>query len=132
MPKDVFDTSVLIRRWERRGGHTSSGTTERHVKQWARELIQAYRADLILTPVYVEFVAGVTSARELALARAFLAEFTVADDQKITPADWRNAVRIAQRVPRDGQRRQLGDCLIAAIADRLGLNVITLDLRFPH
>lgn len=33
--------------------------------------------------------------------------------------DWKKARQIAERVPRNGKPRQLGDCLIRAIAARL-------------
>ena len=49
----------------------------------------------------------------------------------VTTADWQEAIRIARRVPRNRKPRQLGDCLIRAIANRLRYKVETLDADFP-
>jgi predicted nucleic acid-binding protein len=38
---------------------------------------------------------------------------------------------LVRRVPPDGSRRQMGDCLIRAIADRLNAEVLTRDAGFP-
>ena len=40
------------------------------------------------------------------------------------------AKRLAERVPRDGRRRQLGDCLVQAIANRLRYEVFAIDTFF--
>jgi predicted nucleic acid-binding protein len=50
----------------------------------------------------------------------------------ILPEDWQEAIRIASRVPRSPAPRQLGDCLIRAIAHRLKYEVFTSDMNFPH
>jgi predicted nucleic acid-binding protein len=83
-----------------------------------------------VSPVIIEFLAGTTSANELMLARAYLDVFVVIDHQQTPPQDWQEAQRLAQRVPRDGRRRQLGDCLIRAIANRLKHEVISYDQGF--
>lgn len=85
-----------------------------------------------MTPVVVEFLAGVQSAGELALARAFLAQFTVIDSGRILPEDWEETERLAARVPRDGKPRHLGDCLIRALAKRLKYDIDTDDRRLLH
>lgn len=49
---------------------------------------------------------------------------------KILSQDLDQARRVAERIPRDGKRRQLGDCLIGAMALHLNYDVVTLDRRF--
>jgi predicted nucleic acid-binding protein len=85
----------------------------------------------LVTPVVIEFLAGVRGRHELELADKFLSEFAVLDDGNVVPSDWQEARRLARRVPQDGTRRQLGDCLIRAIANRLRADVLTLDEDFP-
>jgi len=79
---------------------------------------------------YIEMVGGITSRRELELTKAFLGVFTCIDQKRIPASDWQEAIRLAQRVPRDRRPRQLGDCLIRAIANRLKYNVLTFDTGF--
>ncbi len=105
--------------------------TLKDVADWAGELIEMHDTKKIVTPVEIEFLAGATSAQELRLFRHFLAAFTIVDDERIPPADWQEVRRLAQRVRRDGKPRQLGDCLIRAIARRLNFDVITYDSGFP-
>jgi predicted nucleic acid-binding protein len=59
-------------------------------------------------------------------------EFRLADDGAVTMEDWEEARRLAVRVPRVGRPRQLGDCLIRAIANRLRLRVKTFDIGMPR
>jgi predicted nucleic acid-binding protein len=65
------------------------------------------------------------------LARAYLGEFEIVDAGRILPADWKVAKQIAHRILRDRSPRQLGDCIIRAICNRLHLEVLTADRRFP-
>lgn len=88
--------------------------------------------DAILTPIYIEFIAGTRSSNELDLARAFLGEFDRIDKGEITSQDWREAERYASRVPEDGHARGLVDCLIKAIAKRLRMDIDTSDKRFAR
>lgn len=133
MPRRVLDTNVLINHWgDSLGGRHISEQSDRAVKGWARRLIKLCGTDAILARVYIEFVAGQASERQVALARAYLAEFTIVDQGMIRERDWVDALRIAERVPRDGLRRQLGDCLIRAICNRLGYEVLTYEKRFPY
>ena len=85
-----------------------------------------------MTPVYIEFLGGARSAAELKLYVEYLKSFDVLDKHRIAPEDCQEAIRIAQRVPRSGSPRQLGDCLIRAIANRLNADVFTLDREFPR
>ena len=91
-----------------------------------------YQSNAIVTPVFLEFIGGVRSAAELQLAETYLNQFHVVDNGKVLEEDWQEAERIARRVPRDGTPRQLGDCLIRAIANRLRYDVSTIDQRFPR
>ncbi len=129
----VLDTNRLINHWyESLGDRHWSQISKTDVVNWARNLIRLSGTDRILTPVQIEFLCGVHSQRQYELSSAFLSEFTISDEGRISKADWDAASRYASRVPRDGSRRQLADCLIRAIADRLDCDVLTSDRRFPH
>ncbi len=129
MGKRLFDTSVLIQHWHQRI-HSRTSVTSAHASEWADELVALYGTNTIVTPVLIEFLAGTQSSEELKLARAYLSRFDVVDRQQIPRRDWEEAQRLAQRVRRDGRPRQLGDCLIRAIANRLHFDVITRDQGF--
>jgi predicted nucleic acid-binding protein len=102
------------------------------VKTWARKLIELYESDAIVTPVYVEMIAGVSNQRELQLTVTFLKEFRCIDEKRIPKQDWHEAIRLAQRIPRTGSSRQLGDRLIHAICKRLNHQIATHDTRFAR
>jgi predicted nucleic acid-binding protein len=128
----ILDTSVLIRQWQRRReGRPFEQIARAEVELWARELIDLHESAFILWPVRIEFIAGERSSIELHLARAFLEQFTVPGTSLISEADWNETQHIAQRVPRDGKPRQLGDCLIRAVARRLRYDVFSYDQDFP-
>ena len=127
MSRRILDSSQLISHWRHCRGGFSGSSTPNIVKNWARELIELHDSSAIVTPVYIEFIAGVQSHSELALARAYLSEFNILDEGRILVQDWEEAKRLAARVPPDRKRRQLGDCLILAIAIRLKYEVRTLD-----
>jgi len=132
MAQLILDTSVLIRHWnDSRGGRPFNQLAEQDTARWADQLIDIRQTNWIVTPVYVEMVAGVRSKQELRLAWAYLERFEVIDENVIPADDWRDATRIAQRVPRDGKPRQLGDCIIRAIANRLNCDVVSFDDSFP-
>jgi predicted nucleic acid-binding protein len=133
MARRVLDTNYLISHWGNclRGNRIAEQNPQ-SVKRWARQLIKNCGTDAILTPVYIEFIVGLRSEYEVRLAQAYLGEFVVADSGKITDDDWAEARRIAARVPRDGRRRQLGDCLIRAICNRLRYEILTADTGFPR
>jgi predicted nucleic acid-binding protein len=131
MERRILDTSILIAYWRQRRSGSRREITPRDVARWAKDLIDLYRTDAIVTPVYVELLAGITDRYELRLTQTFLASFRCVDGGNITPADWQDAIRLAQRVPRNRKPRQLGDCLIRAVANRLRYGVETLDQDFP-
>jgi len=129
----ILDTNILINHWgERSRERRVNDTTIKHATNWARELISLQRTNTILTPVYIEYVCGKGTEYEVKLARAYLSSFTIADGGRILPQDWEQAKLIAARVNRDGSRRQMGDCLIRAICNRLHYEVFTADKRFPN
>jgi predicted nucleic acid-binding protein len=132
MERKALDASVLITHWHSRCVPPLRARQPAEARKWAKELIKLRKSDAIVTPVYLEFICGVTSVHELNLARAYLAEFRLVDDGRILAEDWEDAQRLAARVPRDGTRRQLGDCLIRAIANRLRYDVDTFDAAFPR
>jgi len=132
MPRRVLDTNILIGHWikKSRGAPMRSFTTSNALR-WGRELRESLDTNITLTPICLEFMCGQRSAHEIRLAKAYLSLLTVADGGMILKEDWIEAQRIAERVPRDGLRRQLGDCLIRAICNRLHLDVLTAEKRFP-
>jgi predicted nucleic acid-binding protein len=132
MAKKVLDTSVLLHHWGKCGGNSTADRGVDEAKDWGKELVGLHDTDAIVTPVYLEMVVGVLSAHQLDLMRAFLGQFQIIDNWNVTVEDWKEARRLGERVPRDGCRRQLGDCLIRAIANRLRHDVIAFDTRFPR
>lgn len=130
MPRRVLDTNVLIGHWALFLQSEQHRQTADAVRRWAKRLIDLHGSDAILSPIYIEFVAGMRNEREARLARAYLGEFDVVDEGRILPRDWEKARELAERVPRDGLRRQLGDCLIRAICLRLKYDVFTHERRF--
>ncbi len=127
----LLDTSVLMTHWNACRGESLSRKTIQDARQWAADLSNLHQTNTIATPVVVEFLAGVRSSSELTLAQAYLDGFHVIDGGRIPPEDWALAKQLAQRVPRDGKPRHLGDCLIAAIAQRFAWDVRSSDTRFP-
>jgi predicted nucleic acid-binding protein len=127
----LLDTCILIGHWQRCRSKLQSRQLDGViVERWADELIRNYSTNKIATPVRLEFLAGTKTGTELKLADLYLKRFQVVDNGEITKRDSHHAERLARRIPRDGTRRHLGDCLIGAIADRLGYDVITSDKRF--
>jgi predicted nucleic acid-binding protein len=132
MRKKLLDTNILSAQWQRKGGRRAQGFSSEDVKGWADELIAMHGGAAIVTPVYIEFICGATSQREMQLAESYLAVFQIADLGDIRVDDWSEAGRIARRIPYSGKPRQLGDCLIRAVANRLRMDVISGDLGFPR
>ena len=132
MQRRALDTSVLIRHWRNCRAKARGPLTITAVQTWARTLIRLYESDAIVTPVYIEMIAGVTNRQELRLTLAFLEEFRCIDARRIPQQDWDQTIRLAQRIPRTSSPRQLGDCLIHAICKRLRYQVATFDTRFAR
>jgi predicted nucleic acid-binding protein len=130
--KLILDTSELLNWWHERRSEFGGILTPAVAEDWARQLIQKHDTNAIVTPVYLEVMAGTRSKKEHELMRAYLRPFVCVDEQKIIPRDWQEALRLAQRVPRNQRPRDLGDCLIRAIANRLNCNVFTRDKDFPR
>jgi predicted nucleic acid-binding protein len=130
--KYILDTSLLIAHWHRCRSRAGKDVKPQQAVAWAEELIELWESNAIVTPIHVEMVAGVKSQAELHLTQAYLSRFECVDEGRILPQDWKLAIDLAQRVPRDRKPRQLGDCLIRAIARRLHYEVKTLDQGFPR
>lgn len=132
----ILDTSVLIRCWQQqhnilsKRGVKLEDFTAADAEAWADNLIELHGNAEIVTPVRLEFLAGTRNPHELRLATAFLNRFHITDKGNVTAADWQAAEQQALRIPPDGKPRDLGDCLISAIARRLRRDVFTLDKRF--
>lgn len=133
MATRVLDTNILINHWyECARDRPLREITRRMAERWAGQLGHLHGTVAILTPIYVEYICGVQSRHQLELARSYLGAFPVADEGQILKQDWQYAERLASRVPADGLRRQMGDCLIRAICERLHLEPLTAELRYPH
>jgi predicted nucleic acid-binding protein len=132
MRRSVFDTNILIRHFQELRPFDRS--TPAHAHECASRLISRYEADAIVAPVEVEFLCGVLSEHERRLREAFLATFRIIDQRRVLPEDWQEAKRLAKHPGYVPRPRDLGDCLILAIADRLRHEVITDDrgLRRQH
>jgi len=119
MPRNILDTSVLIRVWKLELSKLKSPLTESLASRWGQSLREFYEPAFVLTPIAIEFLAGSHSSDDLLMYRAFLSPFQLLDRAEILAEDWEQAKRFAERIPKDGKPRQLGDCIIAAIARRL-------------
>ncbi len=132
MSRRVLDTNILVSYWGyRRQGRRYEDIQTSDARSWAQALIKFYRGDAIVTPIYIEYLAGQPTARAVGLAEAYLGEFEVIDQGSILDEDWEDAIRIARRIPPLGNLRQMGDCLIRAICNRLNHEVISTDSGFP-
>jgi predicted nucleic acid-binding protein len=131
MRRKVLDTSILCSFWRTCVAQNRKPLKSLLIKRWAKDLVDRYDTDAIVTPVYLEFVAGATNENELLWYRQYLHCFRIIDDKRILKEDWENAQRLAERIPRSGKPRQLGDCLIRAIANRLSFEIATSDIGFP-
>lgn len=130
MARRILDTSILIRHWQR---HAPSIRNADDAATLADVLAAMYDTRAILTPVSIEFIAGVRTAIELEHVRAYLGRLEIVDGGRILKEDWQTARKLAERVPRDGKPRHLGDCLIRAVASRLKYyEVMTVDASFPR
>ena len=128
MGQRILDTNVLISFWWKCWNERSRDErTAKGVRNWARDLIKARNSNSVVSPVVVEFIAGSKNNKDLLLLRAFIEEFDIVDAGVIPREDWQAAKLRAERIPRNGKRRDLGDCLILAIADRLHMDVDSLD-----
>jgi len=133
MPKRVLDTNALINHWRQCvGDRRLREITARMATGWATQLIGLEGTSAILTPTLIEFACGASSGHELHLGRAYVRPFEVADGGTILKQDWEYALRLAERVPPDGLPRQMADCLMRAICERLHLEFVTREIRYPH
>jgi predicted nucleic acid-binding protein len=141
MRQRFFDSTKLMTELKK----LRSDSRRADAEQLARRLIEIYDTKAIVSPVEIEVLAGVRDPHELKLTEVFLGQFEIIDQRHIPPQDWEQASRIAKRVlrydrdvsRRDRKRRrqanpktelrQLGDCLITAIANRLHYEPITDD-----
>ena len=123
-----FDTNKLIENWRRcKGDRRLADVSSSQAIEWAGKLIGLYQTDAILTPVRIEFLCGVMSSQEKSLGEAYLSHFYILDRGEIRDEDWVEATRYAQWVTNPPARRSMGDCLIAAIARRLRIEIISGD-----
>jgi predicted nucleic acid-binding protein len=125
MPRQTLDTNILINHFNRH--RPLDGKNEQDAESWAQVLIKDNDTKLILSPVEVEFLCGVVDEQEMRLREAFLRRFEVVDEHKTLPEDWQEARRVAKHPGYQPRSRDLGDCLLLGIANRLNLEIITDD-----
>ena len=123
-----LDTNRLIAHWRRCRKQPITEYSPADATVWARLLIRDDGTDAILTPVAIEFLCGTMNPHEPDLTRAFLDQFQIIEKGEILAEDWEQAKRFAAWVPRDAKPRDLADCLLAAIARRLGYDPLTSDV----
>lgn len=76
MHRRILDTNLLINHWGRcRVQHKNRSISANHAQKWAEQLIEIEYAQAILTPIYIEYLCGQTSAEKVKLAQAFLGKF---------------------------------------------------------
>lgn len=104
------------------------------MRRWAARLIEARGSDAITSPTVIEMLCGTRQKHELDLTRVFLSKFRVIDEGHITEQDVIRAKHLAAELRHRGQTppRDLVDCLIRAIAQRLKCDIDTNDSRFPR
>lgn len=132
MKRLVLDTNILVSHWRRSRTGSLDDKTAEDAEGWARRLIELHDADAIATPVAIEFACGVASSHELELTRAYLGAFRSIDGGAISEADCREGRRLAEWVPPVSSPRDLGDCLIKAIANRRNYEVLSNDQGMPR
>lgn len=132
MPRSILDTNVLIEQDRRGRAALMRPARVEDCASWARQLIDLRRTNAIVEPIYIDFLCGATSRDELPLYDAFLSQFERVDGGQVLEQDWHRAREIARTIRQLGRRRQLGDCLVRAIADRLRRDVITNEVDFPR
>jgi predicted nucleic acid-binding protein len=125
MARQTYDTNILITHFHRH--RPLDGKNEKDAEGWARVLIEDNDSKLILSPVEVEFLCGVVDEHEMRLREAFLRPFEVVDQRRTLPEDWKEARRLAKHPGYQPRSRDLGDCLLLAIAGRLNLQIIADD-----
>lgn len=105
----------------------------KEVTRWAAKLIEDRGSDAITSPTVIEMLCGTRNKHELNLTRAYLSKFRVIDEGKITEQDVFHAQRLVAILQHRGQTsppRDLGDCLIQAIALRLKCDIDSNDRGF--
>ncbi len=130
----ILDTNLLIGRWKRSRRLPLADYLPSDAREWADGLIALHKTNLIVSPVYLEFVGGAVDRREMSLTLAFLERFEVADQWRIRPEDLAEARRLAERIPPGPKPTPRGaaDCLIRALAIRLRCVVLTDDRGMPR
>ena len=127
--KRLADTNALIKHFRELRPYDRK-TTEQ-AEEWGRSYAREFNA-VIVAPVEVEFLAGIVDRHEMTLAEAYLRPFSLADRREPVARDWEEARRVAKHVGFQAARRQLCDCLITALADRLHIDVIQSEDKGLH
>ena len=119
MSEVLIDTSAWIK-FLRKGNDPVSDRVD--------QLIQAGQA-VLTGPVLAELLQGCKSEAEQRKLLRVLAPIRFAD---VTRGDWSTAGDALGRLWRQGITLPLSDALIATVARRNGLPVLTLDKHFQH
>ncbi len=132
MSERIIDTSVFVKFWRRQCTSMGRSPTSDEARSWAEELKQLRGSRTTVSPVLIEFLAGSGNAAEAEAYRAFMGGFSILDTEGITRHDIQTARHYAERIPSNRRPRDLGDCLIRALADRFHTDVDTHDSGLPR
>jgi hypothetical protein len=104
---------------------------KKEIDRWAKDLIRLEDSNAILSPIRLEIMGGVQNRNEYLQMERYLSHFTVIDEGRILPEDWKQAEHI-HLLEIEKRGRTLGplDSLIKAIANRLGHEVRSEDKGF--
>ncbi len=132
MSRRILDTNLLVAHWRMSWRELrKKEPTPVLARRWAQQLIHLRQTEWIELPVRLEFLAGRRTEEPIEVVQAYLGEFALADEGIVLPDDWRGAENYANRIL-SNRPRDLGDCLILAIADRLGFDIDTFDGGMPR
>lgn len=124
----VIDHNVVLAIWHGRVPDGRKVRTEETARLAADEWLHKHPGDGLVTPVRLEFLGGTDDREEQRLGDLFLDRFPLYDGGRVLPEDWAVAERYARRIRGTGTKRDVIDCLVLALCDRLNADIYTLDL----
>ncbi len=119
MAEVLVDTSAWISYFRHR---------EDPVSRWIAELVARDRA-VLTGPVISELVQGLKTEREEKTLEKLLPVLTYVEVER---DDWQQAGSLLRKLRAQGITVPLTDAVIATVAQRNGLAVLTLDQHFKH
>jgi predicted nucleic acid-binding protein len=115
----LVDTSAWIDFFRRRDGN---------VGDTVADLVERDQA-ILAGPVMAELLRGVRGSKEAAQLKTLLGALPYVEVQRL---DWEAAGKSLRELRSRGLTLALTDAVIAAVASRYGLPVLTLDKDFEH